>query len=191
MRGLARELIRGGRYVVMSIDYRWIGTRDGDAAPNTMANLIEDVYGALAHIQQHAREYGADPARIAVTGDSAGGNLSAAAIDLVDRIGDAGFGVKPGVYQFRPTYLPPGKSVAQVRQELTQAIKAAAPSYGVFRSAALSRFTAGNRGSGEPDAATKAVAPLESIHNIQHRAVPQYLLRGTTDPLIQHAEVQA
>jgi len=191
MRGLARELVRGGRYVVMSIDYRWIGTRDGDAVPNTMANLIEDVYGALAHIQQHAGEYGADPARIAVTGDSAGGHLSAAAIDLVDRIGDAGFGVKPGVYQFKPAYLPSGKSVAQVRQELTQAIKAAAPSYGVFSGAALARFTAGNRGRAEPDAATKATAPLENIPNIQQRAVPQYLLRGTSDPLIQHAEVQA
>ena len=186
MRGLARELVRNGRYVVMSIDYRWIGTRDGDTVPNSMANLIEDVYGALAHIQQHAREYGADPARIAVTGDSAGGHLSAAAIDLVDRIGDAGFGAQPGIYQFKPTYLPPGQSVAQVRQELTQAIKAAAPSYGVFSVAALSRFT-----PGEPDAARKATAPLENIPNIKQRAVPQYLLRGTTDPLIRNEEVQA
>ncbi len=190
MRGLARELVRGGRYVVASVDYRWIGTRDGDAAPNTMANLIEDVYGALAHIQQHAAEYGADPTRIAVTGDSAGGHLSAAAIDLVERIGDGGFGTKTGVYQFKPTYLPPGKSIAQVRQELTQAIKAAAPSYGVFSPAALSRFTAGGRSGAQPDAATKAIAPLENIPDIKQRAVPHYLLRGTMDGLIQNPEVQ-
>jgi len=188
MRGLARELVRSGRYVVMSMDYRWIGTGDGDAVPNTMANLIEDVFGALAHVQEHAREYGGDPARIAVTGDSAGGHLSAAAIDLVEHIGDGGFGVKPGVYQFKPTYLPSHKSVSQVRQELTQAIKAAAPSYGVFSSASLSRFTANG---GQDDSATKAISPNENIPTIKQRAVPQYLLRGTTDPLIQDAEVRA
>ena len=98
MRGLAPELVRGGGYVVINMDYRWLGTRDGDKVPNTMANLIEDVFGAIAHIQAHAREYGGDPARIAVTGDSAGGHLSAAAIDLVGEIGDGGFGVKERVY---------------------------------------------------------------------------------------------
>ena len=44
--------------------------RDGDAVPNTMADLIGDVFGAIAHIQEHA-EYGGDPNKIAVTGDSA------------------------------------------------------------------------------------------------------------------------
>ncbi len=31
MRGLARELVRDGKYVVASVDYRWIGNQDGDA----------------------------------------------------------------------------------------------------------------------------------------------------------------
>jgi acetyl esterase len=186
MRGLARELVRGGRYVVASIDYRWIGTHDGDAKPNTMADIMGDVFGALAHIQERARSYGADPARIAVTGDSAGGHMSAAAIDMVDHIGDEGFGVKPGVYQFKPTYLPPGKSAAQVREELTHAIKAAAPSYGVFNAGSMRQFT-----PGESDAGRKALAPLDNVPNISQRAVPQYLLRGTVDPLIKDADVQA
>ncbi|HEX7652276.1 MAG TPA: alpha/beta hydrolase, partial [Verrucomicrobiae bacterium] len=137
MRGLARELVRSGRYVVCSIDYRWIGRGDGDAKPNTLADILNDVYGALAHIQEHATKYGADATRLAVTGDSAGGHLSAAAIDLADHIGDGGFGVTPGVYQFKPTYLPANKSAAQVGQELTAALKAAAPSYGVFSPANL------------------------------------------------------
>ena len=47
MRGLARELIKGGKYVVASIDYRWLNTADGDARPNTMNQLIEDCYGAI------------------------------------------------------------------------------------------------------------------------------------------------
>ncbi len=184
MRGLARELARSGKYVVFSIDYRWIGTHDGDKTPNTMADIIGDVYGAIAHIQEHARQYGGDPMRIAVTGDSAGGHLSAAAIDMPDRIGDGGFGVKEGVYQFKPTYMPAGKSIDQVRREITEAIKVAAPSYGVFSSARL------GRGSHESSEAIKAVAPMDNIPNISQRAVPQLLLRGKLDSTISDAEVQ-
>jgi acetyl esterase/lipase len=189
MRGLARELVRAGGYVVVSIDYRWIGTRDGDKVPNTMASLIEDVYGAIAHIQEHASQYGADPVRIAVTGDSAGGHLSAAAINLVDRIGDGGFGVKEGVYQFKPSYIPANKSVEQVRQEITRAVKVAAPSYGVFGGSMLQLGRSGN--GGQSEGAAKAVAPLDNIPNIKDRAVPQYLLRGTEDFLIKDSDVQA
>ena len=61
MRGLARELIKGGKYVVASIDYRWIANMDGDQTPNQMHQLIEDCYGAVLHIQEHAAEYGMDP----------------------------------------------------------------------------------------------------------------------------------
>src|SRR6185437_13382766 len=50
MRGLARELTKGGKFVVASMDYRWAGKADGDATNNTMANLIEDVFGGIAHI---------------------------------------------------------------------------------------------------------------------------------------------
>ena len=91
MRGLARELVKDGDYVVFSIDYRWMGKLDGDVIPNTMADLIGDVFGAIAHIQEHAGEFGADPARIAVTGDSAGGHLSAVAANMGNKIGDGGF----------------------------------------------------------------------------------------------------
>jgi acetyl esterase len=185
MRGLARELVKGDDYVVCSIDYRWIGNRDGDEKPNTMANLIDDVYGAIAHIQEHAKEYGADPIRIAVTGDSAGGHLSAAAADMTDMIGDGGFGIKEGVFEYKPTYMPKGKSVAQVRKEITKAIKAAAPSYGVFSGDLLKLFT-----GDQPQAWVKAISPIDNIPNVKDRAVPQYLTRGTNDMLIRNEAVQ-
>ncbi len=99
MRGLARELTKGGKFVVFSIDYRWAGKADGDLVNNTMANLIEDVFGAVAHIREHAAEYGGNPDVILLTGDSAGGHLSAACSLLPDKIGTGGFGKTPGVFR--------------------------------------------------------------------------------------------
>ncbi|MBN2481566.1 MAG: alpha/beta hydrolase [Bacteroidales bacterium] len=185
MRGLARELVRDGKYVVVSIDYRWAGQLDGDETGNTMANLIEDCYGAIVHIMEHAAEYGADPDKIAVTGDSAGGHLSAAVAVMAHKIGDGGFGKTPGVFEYMPSYVPAGKSIDQVRAEVMSAIKAAAPSYGVF--AGLNTYT------DDPAADstwTQAVSPINNIPNAADRAVPHYLTRGSRDGLIRHEMVQ-
>jgi acetyl esterase len=187
MRALARELIKEGRYVAFSIDYRWMDTSDGDSTPNTMANLIEDVYGAIAHIQEHAAEYGADPTRIVVTGDSAGGHLSAAAINMSNRIGAGGFGKQPGVFEFLPSYLPKEKSIVQVREAMVSALKAAAPSYGVFGGALFAQ----SAGNPSDKSALAAIAPIDCIPNISVRPVPQYLLRGTKDVLITDEAVTA
>jgi dienelactone hydrolase len=84
--------------------------------------------------------------------------------------------------------MPQGKSVAQVRKEMTQAIKVAAPSYGVFGGTVLKGVL---QGRDQAEAAIKAIAPMDHIPNIQERAVPQLLLRGTVDPLIQNSAVQA
>ena len=40
-----------------------------------------------------------------------------------------------------PTYLPKGKTAEQVRDEMLKAIKAAAPSYGVFGGALLNPYS--------------------------------------------------
>jgi acetyl esterase len=181
MRGLARELTRGGQFVVASIDYRWAGKADGDATSNTMAHLVEDVFGAIAHIMEHAPEYGGDAERIVLTGDSAGGHLAAVGSLMVNKIGDNGFGRTPGVFEFKPSYLPNGKSAADVRRQMLAAIKAAAPSYGVFDGPIL------NHHSDDPlanDAWTAAIAPINHVPKASERAVPQYLSRGTKDPVI-------
>ena len=175
MRGLARELIKGGKYVVASIDYRWIGQRDGDQTPNTMNQLIEDCFGAILHIQEHAAEYGIDPKRLAVTGDSAGGHLSSSMANLIEKVGDGGWGVKPGVYEYLPTYMPKGMSAKKAKKSLL-AIKAAAPSYGVFDRGSLKRFAAGLDEEGQ-----KAIAPNDNIPSVKDRAIPQYLVLGTLD----------
>jgi acetyl esterase len=186
MRGLARELTKGGRFVVFSIDYRWAGKSDGDATGNTMANLVEDVFGAIAHIMEHAKEYGGNPERIGLTGDSAGGHLSAVASLMAGMIGTHGFGKTPGVFEFRPSYIPKNKSVERVRTEMLAAIKGAAPSYGVFSGRLLNHY------SDDPaaDASwTNAVTPLSHIPKASERSVPQYLIRGTNDSVITNASV--
>ncbi|WP_199773856.1 alpha/beta hydrolase [Stieleria maiorica] len=186
MRGLARELTKGGKFVVASMDYRWIGDLDGDETPNTMANLIEDVFGGIAHILEHAESYGGDASRVGVTGDSAGGHLSASASLLIERIGDGGFGATDGVFQFKPTYLPDGMSADDFRAQLMKSVKAAAPSYGVFAAESLGRFSPGLGAE-----AGAAVAPQQNIPEASVRSVPQYLLRGTEDFLIRHESVES
>lgn len=187
MRGLARELTKGGKFVVFSIDYRWAGKLDGDAAGNTMADLAGDVFGAIAHIIEHAAEYGGDPTKIGVTGDSAGGHLSALAATMVNKIGSGGFGKTKGVFEFMPSYIPKNKTIEQVRTEMMAAIKAAAPSYGVFGGNLLNHY------SDDPsadDTWKDGIAPLSNIPNASERAVPQYFLRGTIDPLIKDDAVK-
>jgi acetyl esterase/lipase len=187
MRGLARELTKGGKFVAVSIDYRWAGKADGDATSNTMANLIEDVFGGIAHVMEHAAQYGGDPARIGLTGDSAGGHLVAAASLMTNMIGSRGFGKTPGVFEFMPTYMPKGKTVEQVRTDMLKAIKAAAPSYGVCGGPELNTYS-------EDPAADQtwkdAVAPLSHIPPASERSVPQFLTRGTNDRLISDASVK-
>jgi acetyl esterase/lipase len=185
MRGLARELVKGGRYVVFSIDYRWINKLDGETKPTYMHQLIEDVFGAIAHIQEHAAEYGGDPARLVVTGDSAGGHLAEAAAILSPLIGDGGFGVTNGVYEYMPTYLPKRKSVVQVKNEITNAIKAVAPSYGASEASDFKTLLE-QTDQGYWD----AISPTRHVPKVDDRVLPHFIVRGTKDPIVDHAMVQ-
>jgi acetyl esterase len=68
--GTARQHTVGAQAVVVSVDYRLAPEHPYPAA-------IDDAWAATQWVARHGDEIGADTSRLAVAGDSAGGNISA------------------------------------------------------------------------------------------------------------------
>ncbi|TLS35335.1 alpha/beta hydrolase [Pseudalkalibacillus caeni] len=69
---VCRLLSNKGDCLVISVDYRL-------APENKFPAAVNDAYDSLSWIAEHADDFQIDPDRIAVAGDSAGGNLAAVA----------------------------------------------------------------------------------------------------------------
>lgn len=80
--GLCARLAQQSGAMVVAIDYRL-------APENKFPAGAEDCWAAYAWLRAHAAELGGDPARVAVAGDSAGGNLSAVVCQRATREGVA------------------------------------------------------------------------------------------------------
>ncbi|MDR6759456.1 acetyl esterase [Mycoplana sp. BE70] len=68
---LVRELTIGANAVVVFVDY--------DRSPESRYPVaVEESYAVLKYVAEHPDEFGADASRIAIAGDSVGGNMTAA-----------------------------------------------------------------------------------------------------------------
>lgn len=76
-----RLICRDAGVHVLAVDYRLAPEHSAPAA-------VDDAYAAYRWAREHAGELGADPRRVAVAGDSAGGNLAAVVSRLARDAGD-------------------------------------------------------------------------------------------------------
>lgn len=125
---MVRAMANGAKALVLAVDYRL-------APEHPFPAGLEDVYASLQWVATHAGEIGADASRIAISGDSAGANLAAAATllsrdrdgpkiaaqwlmyatlsntmdtDSWKQLGDARFPTRPIMLRFIESYLPAG-----------------------------------------------------------------------------------
>jgi len=110
--------------IVCNVNYRLLGDNENTT---TINEIIEDALGSFLWVKENISVYKGDPSRIAVTGDSAGGQLAAMVILGGDKLGSGGFkGKFPG---YNPTFLPEGLIAEDVVRKKILAAQAAVLSY--------------------------------------------------------------
>lgn len=127
MNEAAAYLATHGEYVVCNVNYRLLVDLGNTVRMN---EIVEDAFGAVLWVKAHIDQYKGDPARVIVTGDSAGGHL-ASIITLQGRqLSSKRFMGAP--HGFQPSWLPAGKTAEEVAAEDGLAVQAAIISYGAF-----------------------------------------------------------
>ena len=77
---VAAALANAGGCRVLSVDYRL-------APEHRFPAAVEDALAAMIHVQAHAADYGIDPKRLGIGGDSAGATLAAVTVHGLARSG--------------------------------------------------------------------------------------------------------
>src|SRR5215831_15604947 len=88
---IARNISRHGDAIVVSVDYRLAPEHKFPAA-------LDDSYAAVTWVAEHAAELGADALRLAVAGDSAGGNLATVVCQLAKERGGPAIAFQALIY---------------------------------------------------------------------------------------------
>jgi len=169
---LARE-----GFVVAAAEYRVV--------PDKFPSLVEDGKSAIRYLREHAQEYGIDPARIGVIGDSAGGYVAQMvgmtngerAFDkgtFLDKSSDVQAAVTLyGISDLRNIGEGFPDSVQEVHQSpaVTEALLLNGPAFGTFAGASI----------GSDPAKALAASPMGHVDGAKP---PFLIMHGTADTLV-------
>ncbi|EKF56728.1 lipase [Galbibacter marinus] len=121
---MSQYIASNSNYVVCNVDYRLLTANDNTT---TMNEIIQDAMGAVLWVKDHIAKYKGNPDQIAVTGDSAGGQLAAMVVNAAQNLSANSFDSDP--IGFTPTYIPEGKTIDQLIENNTLEVQAAVLSY--------------------------------------------------------------
>ena len=134
MTDLADSIASRTDVITVNANYRLLS----DLGNTTTINeIIEDGMGAVLWVKENIKQYGGDPHKVAVTGDSAGGHLAAMLVVAGRNLDSDGFAKKP--LGFKPTYLPKGTTAEQIAHKDGLKIQAAILSYAGFNLSGMAK----------------------------------------------------
>ena len=204
---MSKYLATNSEFVVCNVNYRLLADNGNTI---TLNQIVEDVFGSILWIKENIINYKGDKSKLAVTGDSAGGHLSAMIVNMGTQLSSKGYTNKS--QDFNPSYLPEGKRAEQVAKENGLEVQAAILSYGsydVYKSSlegfekmknpfwlfsgSLPRgFFGKNFNALDNPEMYKAVSPSFNIPmSTERRLPPQLLTVGSNDRLVTPHSVKA
>lgn len=208
MRQAASYLAQHSNLLVVNVDYRLLGAANNSTR---LDQIVNDALGAVVWVHQHIADYGGDPTRVAVTGDSAGAHLAAMVLYAPAALAPVSADTAPDQpLRFWPTGVAATKPIPALQQVLQ--VQAAVLSYGVFDVTARAEQgfeTASNgfwqwagltpRGLFGPSITVSqhrawydAVSPIQLIKPASERLLPPQLLHvGTRDTTTPAAAIYA
>lgn len=127
MEDLSKYISTHSETIVCNVNYRLLSDHNNTTLMN---EIIEDAMGALVWIKENIEQYKGNASQIAVTGDSAGGHLASCILTFGRKLGEGGF--TPNNTTFKPTYIPQGKTIADLLESHVLNVQAAIISYGAF-----------------------------------------------------------
>ncbi len=167
--GVCRALANQTPCVVVSVDYRLAPEHKFPAA-------AEDCYAATQWVAQHTSSIHGDPKRIAVGGDSAGGNLAAVVTLMAKEKGGPTLVYQMLVYPATDYFIPG-----------TDSIRENATGYYLTRDAMVWFWT--HYANSEEDAHNPYMAPLRAKD--LHGLPPALVITAEYDPLRDEGEMYA
>lgn len=199
MTDMSKYMATNADLVVVNVNYRLLVDNNNTT---TLNEMVEDALGAVLWVKDNIKQYGGNPNKIAVTGDSAGGQLAAMVVLAGHKLESDGFA--GDTLGFKPSYLPKNKTAEQVAKKDGARVQAAVLSYAAYDLYAAGKggFEAPNNKFWEWAKATprgmfgigisadnhpefyKAVSPIYSVPTRKERKLPpQFIYVGSKDGL--------